>query len=146
DFAPIAMMGRVVLILVCRPDLPVADPKELVALLQSKPNGMSYGTPGVGTAHHLLIELIRSRKPFLATHVPYPGSAKALVDLIEGRLDFMFLDAAVALQPIKAGKLKALAVTGSTPDSTLPNVAPLTTFFPGFDLQPWMSIVGPNGM
>jgi len=146
DFAPVAMMGRVVLILVCRPDLPVADPTALVALLQAKPNGYSYGSPGVGTAHHLLVELIRSKNPFAATHVPYLGSAKALVDLTEGRFDFMFLDAAVALQPIKAGKLKALAVTGSTPDSTLPDVPALTTFFPGFDLQPWMSIVGPNGL
>jgi tripartite-type tricarboxylate transporter receptor subunit TctC len=146
DFAPVSMMGRVVLILLCRPDLPVADPKALVAMLQAKPNGYSYGSPGVGTAHHLLVELIRSREPFSATHVPYLGSAKALVDLTEGRLDFMFLDAAVALAPIKAGKLKALAVTGSTPDPTLPDVPPLTTFFAGFDLQPWMSIVGPAGL
>jgi tripartite-type tricarboxylate transporter receptor subunit TctC len=146
DFTPISMMGRVVLILVCRPDLPVADPRALVAMLQAKPNGYSYGSPGVGTAHHLLVELIRSREPFSATHVPYLGSAKAVIDLMEGRFDFMFLDAAVALAPLKAGRLKALAVTGSAPDPTLPDVPPLTTFFPGFDLQPWMSIAGPAGL
>jgi tripartite-type tricarboxylate transporter receptor subunit TctC len=146
DFAPVAMMGRVVLFLVCRPDLPVADPTALVKLLQAKPDGYSYGSPGIGTAHHLLVELIRSRAPFSATHVPYLGSAKALVDLMEGRFDFMFLDAAVALAPIKAGKLKVLAVTGSAPDPTLPEVPPLPTFFPGLDLQPWMSIVGPAGL
>jgi len=146
DFAPIAMMGRVVLFLVCRPDLPVKDPTELVAMLQAKPDGYSYGSPGIGSAHHLLVELIRSRAPFSATHVPYLGSAKALVDLTEGRFDFMFLDAVVALQPIKAGKLKVLAVTGSTPDPILPDVPPLPTFFPGLDLQPWMSIVGPAGL
>lgn len=146
DFAPVAMMGRVVLFLVCRPDLAVADPKALVAMLQAKPDGYSYGSPGVGTAHHLLVELIRSKMPFSATHVPYLGSAKALVDLMEGRFDFMFLDAAVALAPIKAGKLKVLAVTGSVRDATLPDVPPLTDFFPGFDLQPWMSIVGPLGL
>jgi len=146
DFAPVAMMGRVVLFLVCRPDLPVKNPKELVALLQAKPDGYSYGSPGVGTAHHLLVELIRSKAPFSATHVPHLGSAKALVDLMEGRFDFMFLDAVVALAPIKAGKLKVLAVTGSTPDPTLPDVPPLPTFFPGLDLQPWMSIVGPANL
>jgi tripartite-type tricarboxylate transporter receptor subunit TctC len=146
DFTPVSMMGRVVLILVCRPDLAVADPKALVAMLQAKPNGYSYGSPGVGTAHHLLVELIRSRDPFSATHVPYLGSAKAVVDLMEGRFDFMFLDAAVALAPLKARRLKALAVTGSAPDPTLPEVPPLTTFFPGFDLQPWMSIAGPAGL
>jgi tripartite-type tricarboxylate transporter receptor subunit TctC len=146
DFAPVAMMGRVVLFLVCRPDLPVKDPRELVAMLQAKPDGYSYGSPGIGTAHHLLVELIRSQAPFQATHVPYLGSAKALVDLMESRFDFMFLDAVVALAPIKSGKLKVLAVTGSTPDPTLPNVPPLPTFFPGLDLQPWMSIVGPAGL
>jgi tripartite-type tricarboxylate transporter receptor subunit TctC len=146
DFAPVAMMGRVVLFLVCRPDLPVTDPKALVAMLQAKPDGYSYGSPGVGTAHHLLVELIRSRMPFSATHVPYLGSAKAVVDLMEGRFDFMFLDAAVALAPVKAGKLKVLAVTGAVRDPTLPEVPPLTDFFPGFDLQPWMSIVGPAGL
>jgi len=146
DFAPVAMMGRVVLLLVCRVDLPVADPKALVAMLQAKPDGYSYGSPGVGTAHHLLVELIRSKAPFSATHVPYLGSAKALVDLMEGRFDFMFLDASVALPPIKAGKLKVLAVTGSAPDPTLPEVPPITTFFPDLDLQPWMSIVGPAAL
>jgi tripartite-type tricarboxylate transporter receptor subunit TctC len=146
DFSPVAMMGRVVLFLVCRADLPVADPKALVAMLQAKPDGYSYGSPGVGTAHHLLVELIRSKMPFSATHVPYLGSAKAVVDLMEGRFDFMFLDAVVASAPVKAGKLRALAVTGSAPDPTLPDVPPLTVFFPGFDLQPWMSIVGPLGL
>ncbi len=139
-------MGRVVLFLVCSPGLPVKDPKELVAMLQAKPDGYSYGSPGIGTAHHLLVELIRSKAPFSATHIPYLGSAKALVDLMEGRFDFMFLDAAVALAPIKAGKLKVLAVTGSAPDPTLPGVPPLPTFFPGLDLQPWTSIVGPAGL
>jgi tripartite-type tricarboxylate transporter receptor subunit TctC len=146
DFAPVAMMGRVVLFLVCRPDLPVKDPTGLVALLQAEPDKHSYGTPGIGTAHHLLVELIRSKAPFSATHVPYLGSAKAVVDLMEGRFDFMFLDAAVALAPIKAGKLRVLAVTGSTSDPTLPDVPPITTFFSGLDLQPWMSIVGPAGL
>ena len=146
DFAPVAMMGRVVLLLVCRVDLPVADPKALVAMLQAKPDGYSYGSPGVGTAHHLLVELIRSKMPFSATHVPYLGSAKAVVDLMEGRFDFMFLDASVALPPFKAGKLKVLAVTGSAPDPTLPEVPPITTFFPDLDLQPWMSIVGPAAL
>jgi tripartite-type tricarboxylate transporter receptor subunit TctC len=146
DFAPVAMMGRVVLFLVCRPDLPVADPKELVALLQAKPNAHAFGTPGIGTAHHLLVELMRSSQPFSATHVPYLGSAKAVVDLMEGRFDFMFLDAVVALQPIKSGKLKVLAVTGSVADPTLPEVPPITRFFPNLDLQPWMSFVGPVGL
>jgi tripartite-type tricarboxylate transporter receptor subunit TctC len=145
DFAGVAMLGNVTLILVCRPDLPVGNPRELVALLRSKPGAYTYGSPGAGTAHHLLVELIRSRENFQALHVPYLGSTKALIDLTEGRFDFMFLDATVALSQIAAGKLKALAVTGSTRDPTLPDVPTLTEFFPGLDLRPWMSVVAPAG-
>jgi len=93
-------------------DLPVWDPAALAALLRAKPDGYSYGSPGIGTAHHFLVELITAREGAKATHVPYRGSAKALLDLAEGRLDFMFLDASVALPQI-TGKIKALAVTGS---------------------------------
>ena len=143
DFAGAAMLGNVTLILVCRPDLPVGNPRELVALLQSKPGTYSDASPGTGTAHHLLVELIRSRETFSALHVPYLGSTKAVVDLAEGRFDFMFLDATVALSQIAAGKLKALAVTGRRRDSTLPAVPTLAEFFPGLDLQPWMSVVAP---
>ena len=145
DFAGVAMLGNVTLILVCRPDLPVGNPRELIALLRSKPGAYTYGSPGAGTAHHLLVELIRSRENFQALHVPYLGSTKALIDLTEGRFDFMFLDATVALSQIAAGKLKALAVTGSTRDPTLPDVPTLTEFVPGLDLRPWMSVVAPAG-
>ena len=116
DFAGVAMLGNVTLILVCRPDLPVGDPQELVG-------------PAAGQAGRLLLRLARSRHGAPSAgridplprecsrrlHVPYLGSTKALVDLMEGRFDFMFLDATVALSQINAGKLKALAVTGSTP-------------------------------
>ena len=145
DFAAVAMLGNVTLILVCRPDLPVRDPRELVALLRARPDGYSYGSPGTGSAHHLLVELIRSREGVTALHVPYLGSVKAVIDLAEGRFDFMFLDATVALAQIASGKLKALAVTGNSRDPLLPGVPALTEFFPGLDLQPWMSVVGPAG-
>jgi tripartite-type tricarboxylate transporter receptor subunit TctC len=145
DFAGAAMLGNVTLILACRPDLPVADPQALVALLRSKPDGYSYGSPGIGTAHHLLTELILSRGQVSAVHVPYLGSVKAVVDLAEGRIDFMFLDATVALAQIAAGKIKALAVTGSSRQAALPAVPALPESFPGLDLQPWMSVAAPAG-
>ena len=145
DFAPVAFMGNVMLILVCRPGLEARDPKELVALLRAKPGSYSYGSPGVGSAHHLLTELILSREQLKAVHVPYLGSAKAVGDLAEGRFDVMFLDATVALPQIAAGRIRALAVTGLSSDPTLPAVPPLVKYFPGLDLQPWMSFVAPAG-
>ena len=145
DFAGAAFLGNVILILVCRPDLAVGNPKELAAILRAKPGGYSYGSPGVGTAHHLLTELILSREQVKAVHVPYLGSVKAVGDLAEGRLDFMFLDATVALTQIAAGRIKALAVTGASRNPVLPDVPALTEFFPDLDLQPWMSIAAPAG-
>jgi tripartite-type tricarboxylate transporter receptor subunit TctC len=143
DFAPVAFMGNVVLFLVCRPGLEARDPTELVALMRAKPGGLSYGSPGIGSVHHLLVELILSREHLKAVHVPYLGSTKAVVDLAEGRFDFMFLDATVALPQIAANKIRPLAVTGVSPDPTLPQVPPIVKFFPWLDLQPWMSFVAP---
>ena len=143
DFAGIAKIGDVTLFLLARPGLPVADPRELVALLRAKPGGYSFGSPGIGSVHHLLTELILSREKLSAVHVPYPGSVKAMGDLMEGRLDFMFLDATVALAQLSTGKLKALAVTGSQRLPEFPAVPALTDFFPGLDAQPWMSLAAP---
>jgi tripartite-type tricarboxylate transporter receptor subunit TctC len=143
DFIGIAKIGDVTLFLLARPGLPVAEPRELVALLRAKPGGYTFGSPGIGSVHHLLTELILSRAHLSAVHVPYPGSVKAMGDLMEGRLDFMFLDATVALAQISTGKLKALAVTGSQRLPELPAVPALTDFFPGLDAQPWMSIAAP---
>ena len=112
DFAGIALLGNVTLILVARPDLPATGVRELIAMLRAKPGGYSFGSPGIGSAHHLLAELVMSREQVKALHVPYPGSVKAVADLMEGRFDFMFVDGTVALPQIAAGKLKPLAVTG----------------------------------
>lgn len=146
DFAGVAMLGNVTLILVTRPDLPVDTPPQLLALMKAKPGGYTYGSPGIGSAHHLLTELMLSRGQARAVHVPYPGSVKAVGDLAEGRVDFMFVDGTVALPQIAAGKLKPLAISGSRPWASLPRTPPMTTFFPGLDAQPWLSIAGPAGM
>jgi tripartite-type tricarboxylate transporter receptor subunit TctC len=143
DFTGVAKIGDVTLFLVTRPDLPVINPRELVALLRSKPGGYTFGSPGIGSVHHLLSELILSREKLSAVHVPYQGSVKAVGDLMEGRLDFMFLDATVVLAQLSTGKLKALAVSGSERLPELPAVPALTEFFPGLDARPWMSIAAP---
>jgi tripartite-type tricarboxylate transporter receptor subunit TctC len=145
DFTGVAKLGDVTLFLLARPDLAVATPRDLVTLLRAKPGGYTFGSPGIGSVHHLLTELILSRERLSAVHVPYQGSVKAVGDLMEGRLDFMFLDATVALPQLSTGKLKALAVTGTHPMPELPAVPALTEFFPGLDAQPWMSIAAPAG-
>ncbi len=143
DFAGVAMLGSVTFYLVVRPDLPARTVAELVSLLRSRPEGLSYGSPGAGTAHHLLVELIKTQQKVQALHVPYQGSVKAVADVAEGRLDFMFLDASVAIPQITAGKLRALAVTGSRRDDAMPDVPALTEIYSALDLQAWQSIVAP---
>ena len=145
DFTGVAKIGDVTLFLLCRASLPVTTPQELMALLRAKAADYSYGSPGIGSAHHLLTELILSREHVSAVHVPYPGSVKALGDLTEGRLDFMFLDATVALAQLSTGKLRALAVTGNARLPAFPTVSALTETFPRLDAQPWMSIAAPAG-
>ncbi len=145
DFAGVAMLGNATLILVAHPKLPASDPKQLAALLSAKPGGYTYGSPGIGTAHHLLTELMLSRNRLKAVHVPYTGSVKAASDLTEGRFDFMFLDGTVALPQIAAGKLKALAISGASTWASLPQTPPIARFFPGLDAQPWLSIAAPAG-
>lgn len=146
DFAPVAMLGNVTFFLVARPDLPARTPFELASLLRQKPEGYSYASPGAGTAHHLLVELIRMREKVQVQHVPYQGSTKAVVDMTEGRVDFMFLDASIALPQLQAGKLRALAVTGASRHVTRPDVPALTEFYDGLDLQAWQSVVAPAGL
>jgi tripartite-type tricarboxylate transporter receptor subunit TctC len=145
DFAGVAMLGDVTLFLVVRPDLAVSNPKELVALLAAKPGGYTYASPGIGTVHHLLTELLLSRQKVTAVHAPYQGSVKAIVDVAGGRVDFMFVDATVALPQLAGAKVKALAVTGQTRIAALPNIPALTEFFPALDPAPWLSIAAPAG-
>ncbi len=145
DFAGVAMLGNVTLILVAHPKFPASNPKELAELLRAKPGAYTYGSPGIGTAHHLLTELMLSREQLKAVHVPYLGSVKAVSDLTEARFDFMFVDGTVALPQIAAGKLKALAVSGPGRWASLPNVPSVAEFYPGLDPQPWLSIAAPAG-
>ena len=146
EFAPVAMLGNVTFFLVARPDLPAGDPKQLAALLREKPDAYSYASPGAGTAHHLLVELMRTREEVKVQHVAYQGSTKAVVDLMESRIDFMFLDASVALPQIQAGKLRALAVTGAKRLASRPEVPALTEYYDGLDLQAWQAVVAPAGL
>jgi tripartite-type tricarboxylate transporter receptor subunit TctC len=145
DFAGISRLGFATLILIVRPGLDVADPKALIELLHAKPGTYSFGSPGIGTAHHLLAELMLSRGQASAVHVPYPGSVKAMLDLAEGRIDFMFLDATVVMPQVAAGKVKAIAVTGTKRQAALPDVPALIEFFPGLDQESWLSVAAPAG-
>ena len=144
DFIGVAMIGAVSLYLVTRPDLKVASLPELVTEIRNNPGKLNFGSPGTGTMHHLIVEMIKAHEKVQATHVPYQGSVTALQDLMTGRIDFMFLDAVAAMPQIQAGKINAIAVAAARRTQALPNVATVAETFPQIDLQAWQTVAAPR--
>lgn len=145
DFTGVAMIGSVGLVLVTRPDLGVTSLPELVALLKRAPDKYTFGSPGNGTMHQLIIEMIKSQEKVDAIHVPYQGSMAALGDLMSKRIDFMFLDVVAASPQVKAGNIKAIAVAAAHRLPALPNLATVAETYPAIDVGAWQSIVAPKG-
>lgn len=145
DLIGVAMVGDVTLLLVVRPDFPVSTLQDLVKLLRDNPGKYNYATPGNGTVHHLVIEMLKQQERLFAAHIPYRGSGQAMTDLISGSVDFMLLDAAIGLPQVKGGRLKAVSVTGTRRSPLVPEIAPIGEVFPEIDLSAWQSIAAPAG-
>lgn len=144
DFIGVGMIGSVTLMLVTRTDLKARSLTELVALLRAEPERYNFASPGNGTMHHVLVEMIKAQEKVRATHVPYQGSVTAVSDLMAGRVDFMFLDAVAAMPQIQAGKLNVLAVAANRRWAALPEVATVAETFPAIDAQAWQTIAAPR--
>lgn len=145
DFTPIAMLGSVTFYLVVRADFPAQDVPGFVAAVRARAGAFSYASPGIGTAHHLLMEMLKTRENLDIQHVPYQGSTAAVTDIIGGRMDGMWLDAAVALPQLQAGRLRALAVSGPQRHEPSPSVPTLAETHDGMTLQAWQALVAPAG-
>ena len=122
DFTPVALVGYAPLVLVVPSAHPAKSVKDLVALSKAKPGTFNYGSAAVGGSGHLATELLKSATGLDAQHVAYKGGAPALTDLIAGRLDLMLINPLEAAPHVKAGKLRALAVTGKARIKSLPDV------------------------
>ena len=145
DFVGVAMIGSVSLLLVTRPELKVQSLGDLVTLVRRDPGKFTFGSPGNGTMHQLIVEMVKAQEKLTATHVPYQGSMTALGDLMSGRIDFMFLDVVAALPQVQAGKINAIAVSAARRLPALPNVPTVAETYPSIDVQAWQSIVAPKG-
>jgi tripartite-type tricarboxylate transporter receptor subunit TctC len=144
DFAPVSMTTAYPYILVVNADLPVKSLQELVALAKSKPGAMNYGSTGVGAANHLVSELFNSKAGLKMTHVPYRGTALAVGDLLGGQLTMVFGDPISVLSQMKAGKLRALAVTSLERSAVAPEVPTVAeSGYPGFEALAWHGILAP---
>ncbi len=146
DFAPVSLMATTMNVLVVNPEVPAKNLGELVKLATAKPNTVSYGSAGNGSSNHLSGELLRSSAAVQITHVPYKGSAPALVDLLGGRLTMMFDTVAQQTQNIAAGKVRPLAVTGAKRSPLLPDVPTAQEAgLKDFDVTIWFGVLAPAG-
>jgi tripartite-type tricarboxylate transporter receptor subunit TctC len=146
DLAPVAPLVSVPNILVLHPSVPATSVAELVALARREPGALFYGSSGNGTAPHLSGELFNLLAGVRMTHVPYPGSAQAVTDLVAGRVGMMFSPASTVLGHIAAGRLRALASTGAARASAAPDLPTMAEAgLAGFTSAVWFGLVVPAG-
>jgi tripartite-type tricarboxylate transporter receptor subunit TctC len=145
DFAPIGLTAWGTLVLVAHPDQKPGTLAELVAAAKAAPRTINYGSPGVGTPHHLAMALIETDTGIELVHVPYKGSAGALQDLLGGQIPYMFLPVHVAATYIKSGKLKALAIGSPKRHVLLPEVPTLIEQgLKDADVDMWYGLFAPK--
>ena len=146
DLTPVSLVANVPHVLLVSNDLPVKSVPELVQLAKKKPGQLNIASQGSGTVSHLEAELLKHMARIDMLHVPYRGSAPAILDLIGGRVQVMFDSIASALPHIRAGKLRAIAVASNTRSSLLPNVPTVAeSDLPGYRAHSWLGIFVPAG-
>ncbi len=147
DFTPIALVGESPNALVINPRVPANSIKELIALAKARPGGLNYGSSGAGTTVHLSGELFSTMAGIKMVHVPFKGATEALTALLGGQLDLMFASLSSSISLIKAGRLKAFAVTGAQRSPSIPELPTMAeAALPGYAAAAWFGIVGPAGI
>ena len=146
DFAPISMVVSAPLVVVVGPGFPASTLAEYVAYAKAHPEQVTHSSPGNGTSMHLTGEMFNLAAGLRLVHVPYKGSAGAVNDLIGGQVQSMFGDFLVVLPQVKAGKIKALAVTSLKRHPLLPDVPTVSeSGYPGFEALSWQGLFAPAG-
>jgi tripartite-type tricarboxylate transporter receptor subunit TctC len=144
DFAPVTMVATITNVLVVNPAVPARDLKEFIALAKAKPGQINFASSGSGSSIHLSGELFNTVAGVRLVHVPYKGSAPAVTDLIGGQVQAMFDNLPSALPHIKAGKLRALAVTSNVRSPAAPTIPTMAEAgLPGCEITSWFALVAP---
>jgi tripartite-type tricarboxylate transporter receptor subunit TctC len=146
DFSPISQLTSGPLLVVVNPALPVTDIKALIALAKAKPNELNFASSGNGQSTHLSVELFDAMAGVKMTHVPYKGSAPGLNDVISGQAQVMFDTMLTAYPQVKAGKVRALAVTSATRSPVAPDIPTVAeSGLPGYEAIAWNGLLAPAG-
>jgi len=146
DFDAISLIASAPLLVVVHPSLPVKNVKELIALAKAKPGVINYASNGAGGSSHMAVELFDMVAGTRMTHVPYKGLAPALTELLSGEVQVMFSSAVAMLPQVKAGKLRAIAMTGAKRSPAIPDVPTVAeSGLKGYETGSWYGVVAPAG-
>jgi tripartite-type tricarboxylate transporter receptor subunit TctC len=146
DFKPVGLIGAVPNVLLVNPSFPAKNFNEFLKLAREKGANYQYASAGNGTLNHLLGEMLNSMAGISMQHVPYKGVAPALNDVLGGQLPIVFASLPSALSHIKAGKLRALAVSGDKRSPVLPDVPTIAEAVPGYNGTLWIGLFAPAGV
>ena len=147
DFTPITMLANSPYVLVLYPGVPARDIKELIALAKAKPGSLNFGSAGPASLAHLASALFATLSGIELTHVPYKSTAQSVIDLIAGRIEMQFATIAPSLANIRAGQLRALAVTGRKHSDALPDVPTMDEAgVKGYEATLWFALTAPAGL
>src|SRR6516165_10809384 len=144
DIAPVANIVRVANVMVVNPSFRAKTVPEFIAYAKANPGKISIASAGIGTPNHLSGELFKVMAGLDMAHVPYRGGGPAVADLLGGQVDVTFAVVSTAIEYIRAGKLRALAVTSATRQEALPYVPPMADFLPGYEATGWFGLFAPR--
>jgi tripartite-type tricarboxylate transporter receptor subunit TctC len=144
QFAPVSLVSASAYVVTANPGVAAANIRELIALARANPGKLTFGSSGTGAASHLAAELFKAMARVDLLHVPYKGTGQALTDLLAGHVNLMFAPAQTVMPYVHAGKLKALAVTGSKRSETLPDLPTVAeSGLPGYEAVGWFGLLAP---
>ena len=147
DFTPVSLVALTPSVLVVHPSLPVRSVKDLIALAKRQPNKLNYASGGVGNTMHLAAALLDTMAGIRMTHVPYKGAGPAIVDVLAGQCDMVFVNIAPVLGYIRTGRVVAIAVTSAKRSAVLPAVPTVAeSGMPGYESTTWYGFLGPAGV
>lgn len=146
DFAPVTLLAKQTMLLTLHPSLPPNTVAEFVAYARARPGALSYASPGIGSPHHLAMELFKQVAGIDLVHIPYKGGAPAMQDVVAGQVMVMFASFVIAGPQLKAGKLKAIGATGAARNTQAPEYPPIAEQgYPSFVQEAWFGVTAPAG-